>query len=542
MGLVELSDEEHAIHGPRLSRYSRNWAWYLGYHWTHRREHGESQLTFNYVQALADFIADFSFTRGVHFKSAKEYAHIVPALLNRVWEVDNDKPSVLAEMAQQGGVSGDVFVKVAYDPEWNDTAGNWHPGRVRILPLNSSHCFPEWHPHDRGRLIRFKLKYRFFATSLEGTRQVMTYTEIITDDVIEEFVDDQLIDSRPNPLGVIPVVHIPNVFVSGSPWGQSDIESIISLNREYNEKATEVSDIIGYHAAPITVVTGAKVSNLQRGAKNVWGGLPPDANVYNLENGVDLAGPLAYLELLKRSMHEMTGVPETALGQMQPISNTSGVALAIQYQPAMQKYARKKRTYTTGLVRINELVLRTLFLFEPETLTYDPTMDGIIQDGQPTRVDPRDPLLYQTECSWPPPLPVDALIKLNEVQMMLMLGLESKRGALHSMGEEFPDEKMAEIFDELKQDAIEKGALDMLNAQIASAIVSVTGVLPQGDGPPEPLTATTSESAGSGPAMPPLPKQPDVLAGLEEKLTNQIVTTAYGSKIPQRRNPDNDNA
>jgi hypothetical protein len=28
-------------------------------------------------------------------------------------------------------------------------------------------------------------------------------------------------------------------------------------------------------------------------------------------------------------MHEMTGVPETALGQMQPISNTSGVALSI---------------------------------------------------------------------------------------------------------------------------------------------------------------------------------------------------------------------
>jgi len=41
----------------------------------------------------------------------------------------------------------------------------------------------------------------------------------------------------------------------------------------------------------------------------------------------------------------MTGVPESALGQMQPISNTSGVALAIQYQPMMNRYNLKKTSY-----------------------------------------------------------------------------------------------------------------------------------------------------------------------------------------------------
>jgi hypothetical protein len=87
--------------------------------------------------------------------------------------------------------------------------GRSHPGRVRILPLNSSFCFPEFHPHDRSRLIRFKLKYRFWGTSLEGTRQVYTYTEILTDDRIEEYINDELIDSRPNPLGTVPVIHIP---------------------------------------------------------------------------------------------------------------------------------------------------------------------------------------------------------------------------------------------------------------------------------------------------------------------------------------------
>jgi hypothetical protein len=51
------------------------------------------------------------------------------------------------------------------------------------------------------------------------------------------------------------------------------------------------------------------------------------------------------MELLKQAMHEMTGVPATALGTLQPISNTSGVALALQYQPLMLKHERKKTQY-----------------------------------------------------------------------------------------------------------------------------------------------------------------------------------------------------
>ena len=36
---------------------------------------------------------------------------------------------------------------------------------------------------------------------------------------IEEYVNDELISARPNPLGVIPIVYIPNIQVSGSARG-----------------------------------------------------------------------------------------------------------------------------------------------------------------------------------------------------------------------------------------------------------------------------------------------------------------------------------
>jgi len=549
LGLVELADEEFEVHGPRLNRYAQSWAFYLGHHWGYRREMGEPQVTFNYFKAFADYINNFTFGRGVHFTCAREYQHIIPANLKRIWEVDNEKQAVLWEMGNHGGVSGDAFVKVAYDPEYVDSVGAYHPGRVRILPLNASFCFPEWHPHDRERLIRFKLKYRFWGTSTEGTRQVYTYTEIITDDVIEEYVNDEMIDSRPNPLGQVPIVHIPNTLISSSPWGLSDVQDILLLNRQYNEISTDIADIINYHAAPVTIITGAKASNLEKGPKKVWGGLPKDARVENLVGGTEaLPQALAYLESIKRSMHELTGVPEQALGQFMAISNTSGVALAIQFQPMMQKYGQRKMQYGQGLKKINELALRTLFTFEPDTLKYDPETSGVIEDAEEMQVlalDPADPLIYMTDVDWPAPLPVDKLIALNEIQAKMALGLESKRGALKTLGEEFPADKAEEIFKELVEDAKEKGALDLINARINSAILALTGMVPPDGAAPE-GQSQSGESDGSAagpPAQPGAPSELDIMSNEEvTQMIGELVTQAYGTKLPQRRNPDADSA
>jgi len=556
LGLVELADEEFEVHGPRLNRYSLNFAMYLGHQWGYRRETGEAQMTMNYYRAFTDYLARFTFGKGVNFRSPKATEAIVPDRLERVWEVDNDKERVLLEMAQQGGVTGDCFVKVAYEEAWTDSAGHFHPGRVRILPMNSSFCFPEFHPHDRTRLLRFKQKYRFWGTSLEGTRQVFTYTEILTDDMIEEYINDELIDSRPNPLGLIPVVHIPNIPVTGSPWGLADCQDIITINRTYNEIATDVADIINYHAAPVTVIIGAKASNLEKGASKVWGGLPKDAQVFNLDGGAEgINGALQYLELLKRSMHEIMNIPESALGQVQPISNTSGVALSIQYQPLMNRYSQKVIQYGKGVERINELILRNLALKEPETLIFNPEVDGPLKSDQLAVLDPNDPITYQNYVQFPPPLPLDKLIVLNEVQAKMAAGLESKEGALRTLGEEFPEEKLREIRDELKEDAKADGALQLLKIQIQKQIMDMTGMMPGPDGtsaiPMQPTQLGDGDVMGDGIQGPETPESVNDPAqqmneSLEDQtegaIRQQLVEEAYGTKQVQRRNVDrNDN-
>jgi hypothetical protein len=544
LGLVELADEEFEVHGPRLNRYSLNWAMYLGHHWGYRREQGEMQISVNYYRAFLDYLARFTFGPGVHFRSPQATGAIVPNRLERVWEIDNDKQRVLLEMAQTGGITGDCFVKIAYEEAWEDSIGRLHPGRVRVLPLNPAFCFPEFHPHDRTRLLRFKQKYRFWGTSLEGTRQVFTYTEILTDDIIEEYVNDELIDSRPNPLGLIPVVHIPNIPVSGSPWGLSDAQDIITLNRSYNEISTDIADIINYHAAPVTVIVGAKASNLEKGAKKVWGGLPKDAQVFNLEGGgAGIQGALQYLETLKRSMHELMNIPETALGQVQPISNTSGVALSIQFQPLMNRWTQKVSVYGAGLERINEIILLNLAVKEPETFQYNPDTDGPIAEDQLTQLDPNDPLTYVTHAQFQPPLPLDRIVMLNELAQLMSMGLESKEGALRALGEEFPDEKLAEIRSELVDDAQAEGALNLVKVQIQKQIMDLTGMMAGPDGsatPVDPMMMGDGDVLGDGQLGPeskqgadPAVEQQNLEA--EAAIRQDLLTKAYGSEVSPRR-------
>lgn len=203
----------------------------------------------------------------------------------------------------------------------------------------------------------------------------------------------------------------------------------------------------------------------------------------------------------------------------------------------MNRYQMKKIHFTNGLEKLNEIIIRTASVFLPELLIYNPSESAAPEASMLTQLDPRDPNTYKTTIHWPQPLPVDELIKLNEVQSKMALGLESKRGALQLLGEEFPNEKMLEIFEELRDDAIDQGALDMIRAQIGQAVMMATGLLPSTGGLENVSAGGDSVStAGS-------PQGGGVLPGtsvnpVEMDLINQITSKAYGARFAQRRIPD----
>jgi hypothetical protein len=475
------------------------------------------------------------------------FQHIVPALLQRVYSKDNNREQFLYSMGQSGSVGGDVFVKVAYAQAGTAAADpTTGRGRVALLVLQPSHCFPTWDPHVPGKMTNFKLKYKFFNHAGDGTKYVSTYCEEITTDSIKEWVDDNLIRDTPNPLGIIPVVHIANFPITGSPWGLSDIDSIIPLNREYNEKATDVSDIINYHVAPVTVVIGGKPGGLEKGPAKIWGLPNEKGQIYNLEGGAaGLPVAMEYLELLRMRMHEYGHVPANALGEPQPVSNTSGVALAIQYMPTMQYVGLKHIQYGTGLIEISRLILRTLFWAEPESVLYDEGTEGILDPnlGQQPELDPADPQVYDINVDWPSPFPVDTLIKLEEIERKMGLRLESRKGALQTLGEEFPDEKAAELREELMRDAKWDAELTVFKAQVAAAVMALTGVIPPDAGEPvapEPPQDGNTAANSNAPQQVTArqPEMPPGLQVMQQQIINEIVTNAFMPRTAFRRNVD----
>jgi hypothetical protein len=364
------------------------------------------------------------------------------------------------------------------------------------------------------------LKYKYWGTAADGTRQVFTYVELMTDEMIEEYINDELIDARPNPLGEIPVAYCPNQVVASSPWGLSDVQDIIPLNREYNEKATEISDIINYYAAPVTVITGAKASGLERGPNKVWAVPSKDAKIENLELNLNFAGPLGYMELIKQAMHEITGVPVSALGQMQPISNTSGTALTVQYQPLMLKHERKQTIYSGMFEHVNALIVKHSFLFRPETCAYNPLVATVPpKPNQYEELNPLDPASFRTYVDWPSPMPMDVLVKINEIQAKMAMGLESKLGALRELGTQFPEQKMREIFEELLEDTKQQGALTLVQNQISAFTMAATGMTPDG----QPLMGTDAEGK-------PTPMAPPV----NPEVAQELMMRAYAEEPPER--------
>lgn len=404
----------------------------------------------------------------------------------------------------------------------------------------TGNCFPEYHPHDMTRLIRFKMKYRFWGTALEGTRQVFSFTELWTEDSMQSFINDEMVESQDNPLGMIPFVHISNTRVPSSPWGLSDIQDITDLNRQYNETATLMSDIINYYASPTTVILGAKANNLERGPKKVWA-IPNDkARIENLSLGAEGQEVLAYMSEIKGKMHEIVGIPVNALGEPQAISNTSGVALSLQFLPLLQRFRQKTTQYASGLAMLNELIIRTAALYMPEMLQLDPTRDAPLEEGQLDHLDPADPLTYRNTVQYASPLPIDKLIALNEIQMEMGLGLESKRGALRKLGEAYPAEKLEELLNELHEDALEQGALDLINTQIKVLIEMLTGQQPGDEGAKQAADEGGVQSAG-GPGVNTAQQAPapDIAndPALQQTM-NELTTLAAGTKIPQVRNPN----
>lgn len=365
-----------AVHSPvdsmRLKKYEEGWRFYNGIHWSFVREEGEPLVTANYCRTVVNKKASWLVGKGMIVDVPQAVRSITKPVIEKVWK-DNDEDQKLLSMAIMGGVTGDVCILVGYQPPTpvEQRLNPYAQGRIRIRLLGSHQCFPQWNPLNMEELAMLRIVtevpvYQPVPQDIRkpatmngmGVVQKRRYIEDIYPDRIVRGWEDQEKENIPNDLGEIPFVHIPNEIFPGEYWGKSDLDDIIDIQREFNEKLTDISDIVNYHASPVTIITGAKAKQLEKGPKSLWSGLPADAKVYNLQLAGDLAVSYKYLEFVRQLILDISNVPEGAFGRIQSISNTSAAALQVQFQPLVEVTQRKQTNYVAGLQKVNYFILR----------------------------------------------------------------------------------------------------------------------------------------------------------------------------------------
>ena len=458
----------------RVENILRNWNFFEGFHWEEVLDTDTPEVTFNYCRTFVNKYVSFELGKGFIISTSSSVQNTpvtvddeVPAIrdphnidtttgklksdiqqkveqtefdfLENVWK-NNNRYTFCIELGQTKSVTGTAWVQVGFDaPEDLDDPFEEYPkGRIRVVVQPTQYCFPEYDQHDKEKLVKFTLIYvveqehptGILFKSVEKTK--VLYKETWTKDKVVTQIGNENPVTINNKYGVIPFVPIKNYPIAGRTDGVSDLEDLIPLNVEYNLKKSDISEIIDYHSAPITCVFGAKIGNLEKGANKVWGGLPKDAKVANLELQGDLSASMNYVKDIKTSMCEIGGCPETVLGGAESISNTSGVALQYMNLPLIERTRIKRACTEEGLQKVNKLII------------FIGIKEGLVE--KPSNVSMRD--FLSNEVTVPDTLPKDELLELQQIEQEMRLSLESRHGALERLGRDDIDNKIAEIYAE----------------------------------------------------------------------------------------------
>jgi hypothetical protein len=310
-------------------------------------------------------------------------------------------------------VLGDGCYKVTWDAAEK---------RVRVTAPDVQGIYAWCSGDDVSRVWRIASRYRLSAEEVEliygvrPQRKTAVVVELWTDRDFELYLDNALLDAKPNPYGFIPFIVFPNLREPKKFWGVSDLPQIMESQRELNRAMSQLSRILELSGNPIAVLENVEESEdiaIRPGA--VWN-IPEDAKAYLLDllQGGGVSLHINYIDLIYRVLHDLSESPRSAFGGLE--RDMSGVALEIELQPLLQKVRRKRIIRTAAYNRRNEMILKLLEKYQGENYGDN-----------------------QLRVVWGPVLPKDMERKVSSEQVMVQTGIHSRRTAMDEVGVRDPD-------------------------------------------------------------------------------------------------------
>jgi len=378
----------------RIRGYQELLDFYHGRQWEGRERPGERRLIFNYAKVFIDKITSYLMS-GINFAvdavedsdEARARAQKAEAALYRVYE-DNNLEQLDLDTEIDCAILGDACYKVIWDATEK---------KVRVTAPDVQGIYAWWLGDDTTQVWR-------------------AVVELWTARDFELYLDNALIEKKPNPYGFIPFIIYPNLREPKKFWGISDLPQIMESQRELNRAMSQLSRILELSGNPIAVLENVEESEdiaIRPGA--VWN-IPEDAKAYLLDllqgGGINLH--INYIDLLYRVLHDISESPRSAFGGTE--RDLSGVALQIELHPLLQKVRRKRIIRTAVYNRRNEMVLRLLEKYQGESFGDN-----------------------HLRVVWGPVLPQDIARQVNNEQILVQTGVHSRRRAMDELGIRDPE-------------------------------------------------------------------------------------------------------
>jgi hypothetical protein len=313
----------------------------------------DDNVRLNYARMIVDKGVSFLFGQEIEFEIDETAETSAEEWLDAVWRA-NRKMSLLQSATLIGGVTGHTFLKIVTNEPY-----------PRLVPIDSETMTVNLAPDDYQTVLSYQISYISQDSKTKkpiGVRQIIERDGQwwkITDQVGDT---ERLIWSTVNetvwPYVFSPIVDCQNLPAPGEFWGCSDLEDdVLEIIRAINFIASNTARIIRFHAHPKTWGRGFAAKDLRIGVDETI--ILPGANaeLRNLEMQSDLASSLTYLDRLRQALHEISRVPEVAMGNLERAGSLSGVALQILYQPLLEKTGTKRLLYGDMLVELNRRLL-----------------------------------------------------------------------------------------------------------------------------------------------------------------------------------------
>ena len=394
-GTIKL-DWTRRVYGDGVySGYQTLRDFYKGKQWSFRKEGGGTMRTYNYCFTIVENMTAFltneppqisSPPRNVTDPVERSLAEGRTKLLDAIHE-DNALSLVFQRAVRTGSITGDAFIFGAIPTFKVKEDGTKVFDRIRYWNIEKpEHIQILWKDENFSEMDGFIKKYRIsvesakrlFKEELKDKKFVVqadydaenpstTQTSEVPMITIKElWMEDEYLlmfnnDNKPvhyvsHDWGFVPLQYIPNIHLPGEPKGTSDIEHELDPQQEYNERASDMADIIKEIAKPaywgknldnLSEVRSGQIVIYQVGDDGDIQAMPKSGNVFPMEN---------YLNDRKNDIIALSGLNQVLYPGNQVLQAT-GRALSVIMQGVNNKVSLRKEWWIRAFKELNKSIL-----------------------------------------------------------------------------------------------------------------------------------------------------------------------------------------